>query len=234
MVAMAGTRETARILVVDDERTNRALLKGSLEKHAHRVELANDGHEALEKLGVTPFDLVLLDLDMPGYTGLEVLERMKANPRLRKIPVIIVSATQELDGVVQCIEAGATDYLPKPFDPVLLETRVRSSLATKRLAEALDAGIEDESTSPLLRAHPQDGHDDETMRGIPPTDDEETRDGMGTLPPSQRGSRWDRFALLPGVELHVRESNAIPTAPEQRKVWLTALLERLRSQLEAL
>jgi CheY-like chemotaxis protein len=262
---MSESSEPARILVVDDEPTNRTLLKAALVRQEYQVELANDGYEAIEKLGAGSFDLVLLDLDMPGWTGLDVLERMKANPDLRRIPVIIVSATQELDGVVQCIEAGATDYLPKPFDRVLLEARVKSSLAAKRVADALEARNQEEVTSPSLPAPPlpsyraeessitsehigshlanaygQVADDDDTMQGLPASTPGVTershRSSAASIPPVSQGShhagRWDRFTLLPGVELHVRDSNAIPSAPEQRKVWLATVLDRLRSQLE--
>lgn len=259
---MSESSEPARILVVDDEPTNRTLLKAALQRQAYGVELANDGHEALEKLAGAPFDLVLLDLDMPGCNGLEVLERMKADPGLSRIPVIIVSASQELDGVVECIEAGATDYLPKPFNRVLLEARVKSSLAAKRAAEALDGRVHEERTSPLLRAHAsppyraddssitsehlaahpygRGGDDADTMQGLPASartsDAERAELSTATLPPASQDThhtgRWDRFTLLPGVELHVRDSNAIPSAPEQRRVWLASVLERLRWQLE--
>jgi CheY-like chemotaxis protein len=241
---MSDSSEPARILVVDDEPTNRTLLKAALVRQAYQVELANDGYEAIEKLTAASFDLVLLDLDMPGWTGLDVLERMKANPELRRIPVIIVSASQELDGVVQCIEAGATDYLPKPFDRVLLEARVKSSLAAKRVADALEARVPDEITSQHFAAHlsttyGQVGDDDDTMQGLPvsaPGVTERGQRSTPSVPPTSQGShhagRWDRFTLLPGVELHVRDSNAIPSAPEQRKVWLATVLDRIRAQLE--
>jgi len=124
---------TGTILVVDDDSTNRILLSTNLEEEGHSVEVAEDGLQALEILRARPFDVVLLDLLMPKMDGFQVLERMKADSTLRNIPVIVISAVDEMESVVQSIEMGATDHLPKPFDPVLLHARISASLAAKRL-----------------------------------------------------------------------------------------------------
>lgn len=123
------------ILVVDDELLNRTLLAVSLEDAGYSVEAADDGRSALELLRTQPFDVVLLDLLMPAMDGYQVLEHMKADAALRHLPVIVISALDELDSVVRCIEMGATDYLPKPFDPLLLQARINASLASKRLRD---------------------------------------------------------------------------------------------------
>ena len=81
------------------------------------------------------FDLVLLDIEMPEMNGYEVLEQLNANPRWRDIPVIMISAVDEIDSVVKCIEMGAADYLNKPFNPVLLKALVNASLGKKRLLD---------------------------------------------------------------------------------------------------
>ena len=81
------------------------------------------------------FDLVLLDILMPDINGYQVLEQMKSDPELRHIPVIMISALDEIDSVVRCIEIGAEDYLSKPFDPVLLKARLGASLEKKRLRD---------------------------------------------------------------------------------------------------
>src|SRR5947207_8636765 len=83
------------------------------------------------------FDLVLLDMMMPGLSGFEVLSRLKADERSRDLPVIMISALDELDSTVRCIEAGAEDYLPKPFNPILLRARIGASLEKKRLVDEL-------------------------------------------------------------------------------------------------
>lgn len=127
------TTNAATILVVDDDSTNRTLLATSLEEQGYTVEMAEDGLQALEILHARPFDVVLLDLLMPGMDGFQVLERMKADNTLRRIPVIVISAVEEMESVVRCIEMGAADHLPKPFDPVLLHARINASLAAKRL-----------------------------------------------------------------------------------------------------
>ncbi len=128
----AGHPVGGRLLVVDDNETNRDLLCRTLERQGHRPLAVAGGREALERLAREPFELVLLDIMMPEMNGFQVLERLKADPELRHIPIIMISALDELDSVVRCIEMGAEDYLPKPFDPVLLRARVGASLDKKR------------------------------------------------------------------------------------------------------
>jgi signal transduction histidine kinase len=125
-----GNSGASRILVVDDEPLNRILLSASLQEAGHVVETAEDGRQALEMLRALPFDAVLLDLIMPRMDGYQMLAEMKQDAALRRVPVIVVSSTDEVDSVVRCIEMGATDYLTKPFDPVLLHARIRASLAS--------------------------------------------------------------------------------------------------------
>jgi len=124
-----------RLLVVDDIEANRDLLARRLRQMGHVVETAGNGREALERMRAEAFDLVLLDVMMPEMDGLEVLEELRADDALRMIPVLMVSAVQEIESVVHCIERGATDYLPKPFNVVLLKARVESSLEKKRLRD---------------------------------------------------------------------------------------------------
>ena len=123
----------ARVLVVDDNEVNRDLLSRRVRRLGHEAETAVDGHDALARLGAEPFDLVLLDIMMPGLDGYAVLEQLKADERLRHVPVIMISAVDDMASIVRCIGLGAEDYLPKPFDPVLLRARVGASLARKRL-----------------------------------------------------------------------------------------------------
>ena len=127
--------ERGRILVVDDNAANRDLLSRRLTRAGHEVVEAEGGGSALALLEQETFDLVLLDLIMPDITGYEVLCRLKAQPATKDIPVIMISAVDDLDSIVRCIEAGAVDYLPKPFDPTLLYARIGSTLENKRLRE---------------------------------------------------------------------------------------------------
>ena len=127
-----GPSETARILVVDDNASNRDLLFRRLSHDGHHVARADSGHQALEILEVEDFDLILLDLLMPDLNGFQVLERLKADERWHGIPVIMISGLQETDSVIRCIEAGAEDYLSKPFNPVLLRARISACLERKR------------------------------------------------------------------------------------------------------
>jgi len=126
---------TSSLLVVDDNSMNRIMLSRYLTKLGYRSSLAENGRQALEKLQGEPFDLVLLDVQMPEMDGYAVLEHLKANPRLRDIPVIMISAVDELESVVKCIELGAQDYLPKPFNPVLLRARLIACLERKWLRD---------------------------------------------------------------------------------------------------
>jgi adenylate cyclase len=121
------------ILVVDDDPLNRAVLRRSLERQGHGVSTAEDGVEALAAMRTGDVDLVLLDIVMPRMDGFQVLTAMKDDAALRDIPVIMISAVDDHDSVVRCIEAGAEDHLPKPFDPVLLRARINAGLARRRL-----------------------------------------------------------------------------------------------------
>jgi len=126
----------ARLLVVDDNPMNCDLLARRLARLGHEVAIAADGILALACLRQADFDLVLLDITMPGMDGYQVLEAMKADEALRNVPVVMVSAIDESESVVRCLDLGADDYLPKPFNPAVLRARVESSLARKRLRDA--------------------------------------------------------------------------------------------------
>lgn len=149
-------KERGNILVVDDNEMNRDLLLRRLSKQGHSVTLASDGQEALELLEAGDFDLVLLDIMMPGMNGYEVLERLKSNASLRNIPVVMISALTEMESIVRCIELGAEDYLPKPFKTVLLNARVGACLEKKRLRDKehrfmLELTDEKQRTEDLLK-----------------------------------------------------------------------------------
>ena len=136
------TDEQGPILVVDDNRLNRMRLAHSLKQQGHIVALAENGQQALEMMRARSFDLVLLDILMPEMDGYQVLEHMKNDVSLRDIPVIVISAIDEMQSAVRCIEMGAEDYLPKPFDPVLLRARIGASLEKKRLRDQEQAYLE--------------------------------------------------------------------------------------------
>ena len=125
----------ARLLVVDDNKVNRLLLKRSLEQQGHAVALAENGRVALELCRREPFDLLLLDIEMPEMNGFQVLEQLAADLQLRDLPVIVTSSVEGLDNVVRCIELGAEDYLHKPVNPVLLRARIGACLEKKRLRD---------------------------------------------------------------------------------------------------
>jgi class 3 adenylate cyclase/AmiR/NasT family two-component response regulator len=140
---VAGVPDPA-LLVVDDNEDNRYVLSQQLNIQGYdNITIATNGHEALNNLRSKSFDLVLLDIMMPDLNGYEVLERMRSSPELRNIPVIMISGIGELDSVVRCIELGAEDYLPKPFEPTLLRARVRATLERKRLHDQVVAQAAD-------------------------------------------------------------------------------------------
>lgn len=124
-----------RILVVDDGEMNRRVLAAALTREGHATVQASNGREALDLLAHHSFDMILLDLVMPEMDGFETLALIKADDALRHLPVIVISGIDELDAAVRCIEMGATDYLPKPFNASLLRARVNASLAGKRLRD---------------------------------------------------------------------------------------------------
>lgn len=130
------TQKDARILVVDDNGDNRFTLKRRLKKLGYgNLEIAVHGRDALEKMQEQPFDLILLDIMMPEMDGYEVLETVKRDMQLRHIPIIMISAADQLESVVKCIELGAEDFLPKPFNATLLRARVSASLEKKALRD---------------------------------------------------------------------------------------------------
>ncbi len=131
------------LLVVDDNEDNRYTLTRRLQREGYvNLTTASDGREALKLLDARPFDLVLLDVMMPEMNGYQVLEHLKADGKLRDLPVIMISALDEIESVVRCVELGAEDYLPKPFNPTLLRARVGASLEKKRLRDAVRASLE--------------------------------------------------------------------------------------------
>lgn len=131
----AGGGPQHRLLVVDDHEMNRDMLSRRLERQGFAVGLAENGQQALERILAEPFDLILLDIMMPVMNGYDLLERLKGDPSLRHIPVIMITAVDDTESVARCIEMGAEDHLPKPFNPSILRARIDSALAKKRLRD---------------------------------------------------------------------------------------------------
>jgi CheY-like chemotaxis protein len=129
------TKNGGHILVVDDNKLNRKLLTRALKQQGYTSATAENGKQALEMLSAEAFDVVLLDILMPVMDGYETLSRIKQDEKLRHIPVLVISAVEEMDSVLRCIEMGAIDYLTKPFKADLLRSRLKASLAQKRLRD---------------------------------------------------------------------------------------------------
>ena len=128
----AETPLPALILVVDDNEVNRDVLSRRLQRQGHSVVLAENGLEAMKAVRSRPFDLVLLDIMMPELDGYAVLQQIKADPALSHLPVIMISAVDDIESVSRCIVMGADDYLSKPFDATLLKARTGACLVKKR------------------------------------------------------------------------------------------------------
>jgi len=131
----AKSGERGHILVVDDIDVNRDLLARQLMRQGHVVTVAPGGREALTLMRQDKFDLIMLDLMMPDISGLDVLKAMKADDQLRDLPVIMISALEEQDSAIRCIEAGAEDYLTKPINPTLMRARIRACLDKVRIRQ---------------------------------------------------------------------------------------------------
>lgn len=127
--------QSSSVLVVDDIEMNRDMLCTLLEADGHKTSVAENGRLALELIKAKPYDLVLLDVMMPEMNGYQVLQHLKSDSSLRDIPVIVLSALDEIGSAVRCIELGAEDYLPKPFEPTLLRARIGACLEKKRLRD---------------------------------------------------------------------------------------------------
>src|SRR6516162_5809562 len=132
---MAASQAT--VLIVDDEELNRDGLARRLQRHDYEVAVAKGGREAIELLGGRQFDLVLLDIMMPGMNGLEVLKFLRRVDSLVDLPIIMVTAKGESEDIVEALELGANDYLTKPLDFPIVLARIRTQLALKRAEEAL-------------------------------------------------------------------------------------------------
>lgn len=135
-------RDQGTILLVDDNEMNRDMLYRRLERHGYLITEAENAQEAFARLKEKRFDLILLDVLMPGMNGDDALKRIHADPELRHIPIIMLSALDELEMAVKCIEAGAEDYIPKPFNPILLHARIKGALEKKRLRDQERAYLE--------------------------------------------------------------------------------------------
>jgi class 3 adenylate cyclase len=134
---------TGSVMVVDDDPVTRSILTRSLEQNGLQVITAENGAQALNLIPSEDPDVVLLDVIMPDLDGYQVLERLKGDPKLRSIPVIMVTGVDEVESAVRCIELGADDYLSKPIDPIVLRARINAGLSKKRLLDLERQHIEE-------------------------------------------------------------------------------------------
>jgi class 3 adenylate cyclase len=145
-LASARRDGPGHLLIVEDEPETQGLLSMLLQEGGYSLSIAHHGGEALEVLRRGGIDLVLLDLMLPEVNGYEVLEEMRNNPSWHNVPVIVLSGAGDMDAVVQCVELGAEEYLPKPFNPLLLRTRIAAGLEKKRLRDQEQAFLQQLNT----------------------------------------------------------------------------------------
>ena len=139
--APAISTENASVLIVDDNEHNLELVQAFLDELGGKVRLARDGAEAIAAVSAEQPDVILLDIMMPRMSGYQVCEKIKGNPATRDIPIIMVTALNEVGDVERALDAGADDFLTKPVNKLELLTRVRSLLRVRRLKLQLDAAI---------------------------------------------------------------------------------------------
>ncbi len=140
-----------RVLLVEDNRVNRLLLTRQVEQLGLKVEAVENGLQALQRLREKPFDLLLMDIEMPEMDGFALLGQLKGDPELRDIPVLVTSALEGIANVVRCIELGAEDYLQKPVNAILLKARIGASLEKKRLRDEQRALLSRFATSAVAQ-----------------------------------------------------------------------------------
>ena len=173
------------ILVVEDEEFNRTLILRHLKKEGYgNVEVAENGKQAVDLARSNDFDLVLLDIEMPELDGYGVLEQLKSDMRLRDIPVIMISSIDDMKSIVKCIELGADDYLPKPFDPILLRARLGACLEKKKFLN--------EKTSYLKQIKAEKKNSEDLLNVILPAAAANELKRSGRVEPRQ----FDNVALL--------------------------------------
>ncbi len=132
-VDLGHAPRSGRILIVDESKSSRAILARHLERQGHVVCQAEDGRVALDILRQAPFDLLVIDVMMPTMNGYQLLETVKADPRLSSVYVIVISSLDDTRSIARCIQLGAEDYLPREFEPVILRARIESCLEKRAL-----------------------------------------------------------------------------------------------------
>jgi two-component system, OmpR family, alkaline phosphatase synthesis response regulator PhoP len=154
MTEPVGHEETqSKVLIVDDNTQNAELLQAYLEPLNYTIQIAVDGVDALEKIEIFVPDIILLDIMMPRMSGFEVCKRIKKNPKTTDIPVVMVTALNELGDIERGVDCGADDFLSKPINKLELVTRVKSLLRVRHLKGELErtltylADIENEESN---------------------------------------------------------------------------------------
>ena len=169
-MAVSASDSSALVLVVDDDPLNRRLIASGVRRHGHRTIEVDSGEAALERLArglddeANAADMMLLDILMPGIDGFEVLARVKRDPQLRHLPVVVISSVERTDDIARCIELGAEDFLPKPAEPLILRARLNAGLSKLRLHQLEQRQLRDsfarfvpeDVVDTLLRDQPDD------------------------------------------------------------------------------
>lgn len=128
----------SRVLIADDNEQNRELLDAYLADEGYEILMANDGQETIDAIEAHQPDLILLDIMMPRMSGYEVCEKIKAAPETQDIPVLMVTALNEMGDIEKAVKSGCDDFLTKPVSQLELQTRVKSLLRVRHLANERD------------------------------------------------------------------------------------------------
>jgi adenylate cyclase len=214
------TAEPGRVLVVDDNPFNREVLARRLQRQGHTVAEAVNGREALDILAAEHFDLVLLDIVMPEMNGLEVLARLKADDRLRHLPVIMISALTDIDNVAHCLQIGADDYLPRPYNATILRARVDALLERKRLR--------DREVEHLRQIEREKERVNELLHVILPTEAVRELQASGEVRPRRHENVAVLFADVVGFTPYCDAHS-----PEQVVAHLSRLVSRFEEEADA-
>lgn len=215
----AEKRLAGRVLVVDDDPANRQMLARRLRRQGLTVSVASSGEAALEKARQSSYDLILLDMIMPGMDGDEVLARLKSDPTLAPIPVIMISALDQEDRIARCVEMGAEDYIAKPFNPVFLRARIKACLEQKRLRE--------QETSFLRRIQEEKRKTDELLHVILPHEVAAELRSTSTVRPKRFSKVGVLFCDIVGFAAY-----SYGKTPEEIVVHLQTLVESFENIVE--
>ena len=234
--AMASTGVGSSILVVDDNDLNRDLLCRRLRQLGHEVDQVGDGDTALRMLRRYSYDLLLLDIIMPGLDGYQVLELLQADAELSSMPVLVISALTEMDSVARCIELGAVDFLPKNVNPVVLRARVSRSLEQKRARDRETSYLRDVTRLTAAAASVRDGQpvDEAAVEHVSQRNDDLGELARGFKRMVQEINQRETVLRAQLAEVHRLEVDAVNRSRAVAEITESDYFRELRAKARAL